>query len=257
MRPVHQWMALAIIVASQSMAGAQARQASTPAKPGSTATPADAKAAQPAAAAAGQPPKIRFKPPAGIGSASNAVAGGTRGATRELVIFVAAPSQVGLTASAQPDLYWYVSRPLTLAPEFMLVEVGGTQALVERKLTLPTTAGFQRIALKDLGVELQEGREYMWQISLGSNARGGSGGLIDASGRVRRQALPAELAGKVAAEDTLAAAAVYAESGYWYDAVMRLRDKAGRTGGFSEPEIGLFESAGLGQLIRRATDSGN
>jgi Domain of Unknown Function (DUF928) len=249
------WQSVAqcFLMACLVNAPAHAQQAQAAGKPSSP--QAETKAPPAAPSGTRDQPKIRFKPPTGIGAASNAVAGGTRGNARELVLFVAAPNQLGLTATGRPDLYWYVSRALSVAPDFMLVEVGGTQPLVERKLSLPTGAGFQRISLSELGVELQEGREYLWQISLGSGSPAGN--MLDASGRIRRLAAPADLAGRVAGNDALMAAAAYADAGYWYDAVMRLRDNAGRSGGFSEPEISLFDSAGLGQLIRRATDSSN
>lgn len=225
-----------------------------PSKPGQSTSTSEVKATTPAKTQSSEAPKIRFRPPAGIGAATGTVTGGTRGGSRELVLFLAAPYQVGLSASTQPDLYWYVSRPLAAPPEFTLVEANGTQALIERTLAVPLTAGFQRISLRELGIHLQEGREYLWQISLGSSVDRVVGHSLDASGLLRCVAPATTLSARIAAANNFSAAALYAEAGYWYDAVMRLRDSAGRSGGFSEPELGLFESAGLGQLMRRATE---
>lgn len=245
-----------VMAVAAASSGAGASPAPSSPAPVREAAPASVPQASPPAA-----PQVRFKPPAGIGAAGKTLAGATRGNVREWVMFVAAPAGPGLSAQAQPILYWYVSRVPGTAPSFMIVESGGEKPLAEVQLPSPQAPGFQSIDFKALGLSLEEGKEYVWQVSLEARppGAGSAGRVIDALGRIQWQKPGAGLSRWISGGDEIEGAAALAEAGYWYDASARLRAVASRRPGtlpssFIEAEVSLYESAGLGHLVRLSAE---
>ena len=137
--------------------------------------------------------------------------GSTRGIAQRLSLAVIAPDHVGLSSTAQPDLYWYISRPVETPLEFALYPVDATDPLVEKAIPPVSSAGIQRIRLSELGVKLKPGEEYQWLISFASKPNSRAKEAV-ASGRVRVQPSSTPLGSYAAA----------AQAGYWYDAYAAL-----------------------------------
>jgi hypothetical protein len=118
---------------------------------------------------AGQVTKtILYQPPRGLGAPSpgRRVGGGTRGTNKSVpILSVLAPDHTGLTVREQPDLYWFASDVVTTPVELTLTLEKGDAPLLEKRLSVPTKAGIQRVRLSDYGVKLIPGERYNWSIA--------------------------------------------------------------------------------------------
>src|SRR5207253_604434 len=123
---------LAFVLTVPQATTAQDKRAAQP-------TPASTTAAAPA-----------YKPPL-RGAPGGRVGGGTRGTGREtsFVLSVLAPDHTGLTASEQPSLYWFISRPTAFPVEISIVDPSATEPLLEAQLPPPIEPGVHRIRLAD------------------------------------------------------------------------------------------------------------
>ena len=247
------WVAIALISAlaqfgapgiawSQDKSVAEAKKATEAAK--AQADKAAAVAATPPAKPAA---KLNYLPP-GKGVPIRREGGATRGGDlRELALSVVTPEHVGWSSTAQPELYWFVSRPVTTTVMFTIIAAGGTaiDPLFEGMLAAPSRAGIHAVSLTNLKVMLEGNTDYEWSISLVGDPQSRSRDIL-ASGRIRNVPLSAELkAGLAGANDDLRAERL-ASTGYWYDVVALLR----KTAPASAMEISLYESAGLARIAK-------
>lgn len=202
---------------------------------------ADKKPAPQPAAGTASAAAVEYRPPT-RGAPRVRVGGSTRTMARALSLAVIAPDHAGLAATEQPELYWYISRPVEAPLEFTLVAVDATDALVETAIPPVSEAGIQKISLADLGVKLKPGEEYQWLISFASKPGSRAKDAI-ASGRVRVQKPGSEM-GSYAA---------YAKAGYWYDAFAGLRAEMARhprDAALAQAQQSLLEQVGLGEIAR-------
>jgi len=210
----------------------------------------DKKPPAPHQEAARPPAEVEYRPPA-RGAPRVRVGGSTRSMARALSLAVIAPDHAGLSAVDQPELYWYISRPVETPLEFTLVAVDATDPLVETTIAPVAREGIQRLRLADMKVRLKPGEEYQWLISFASKPGSRAKDAI-ASGRVRVQP-PSQ---------PLASYAEFARAGYWYDAYASLRHEMARRPGdarLAAAQQSLLEQVGLGEVARseraRLTDS--
>jgi len=145
----------------------------------------DKKPPAPQQEAARPPAEVEYRPPA-RGAPRVRVGGSTRSMARALSLAVIAPDHAGLSAVDQPELYWYISRPVETPLEFTLVAVDATDPLVETTIAPVAREGIQRLRLADMKVRLKPGEEYQWLISFASKPGSRAKDAI-ASGRVRVQ----------------------------------------------------------------------
>lgn len=232
---------------------AQEKSAAKPASPttGKTestrdkvAAPADAKAL----------PRLQFLPPKGSGKAGRTEPGATRGPdARELALSVIAAKEAGLSSTAQPDLYWFVSRAVSSGVVLAIMPLGtnAIDPLFEGPLPPASAPGLQRTSLKDVKVTLVPDVEYDWSISIVTNPNSRSGDVM-ASGRVRHVAPAGQLQASLATASEDARAELLAANGYWYDVVDYLRRKAAG----SSTEISFYEAAGLQRVVRHLKEGG-
>lgn len=169
-------------------------------------------------------PMPTYKPPL-RGAPASRVGGGSRGADSGAApqIAVLAPDHTGYTTQEQPNLYWYLSKPVATRLEITVINDQSIQPLLEKKLEIPTQAGIQRLSLKDLGIRLKSGIEYRWFVGLVTDPQQRSNDII-ASGTIQRNDATPALKEKLAKADKKAAAFAYAEEGYWYDAIASISD---------------------------------
>ena len=64
---------------------------------------------------------------------------------------VLAPESTGLTSSASPTLYWFVSRAPTRQVEFALIRDDRIEPVAELTLGVPVTVGIIKVSLAELG----------------------------------------------------------------------------------------------------------
>jgi hypothetical protein len=155
-----------------------------------------------------------------VGKPRRRVGGGRRGGESAPRVTALVPDHVGLTAQAQPSLYWRLEGAAAPGARFEIALTDGEaiDPLVERALGGPLSPGLQRIDLAELGVSLAVGPEYEWSVALVVDPQERSRDLVT-TGWIRRVAEPDPPAGD---------AATRAAQGLWYDALdAAARDPAG------------------------------
>jgi len=184
--------------------------------------PPSASAPSPAAAAASAPNPV-YKPPL-RGAPGGRIGGATRGVARDVfVLSVLAPDHTGLTAVEQPSLFWYISNPISLPLELTVMDPRTAQPLLETPLPAPRQGGIQRVRLADHGVRLEPGVAYRWFIAVVADPGRRSRDILS-GGAIERGDLPDALKARLAAAKEQEKPALYAESGYWYDALGSISD---------------------------------
>jgi hypothetical protein len=150
------------------------------------------------------------------------VGGGTRTtASGTATVKVLAPEAVGLTTRAQPTLYWFVSDAVEKPVVVTLIDEQTIDPLLELTLAAPTAAGIQALDLATLGVRLETGRHYEWEVAL-VDASGERHRDIYARGAIERVDASADLAAKLQGGAPMEKAKALAQAGIWYDAVDEL-----------------------------------
>jgi len=150
-----------------------------------------------------------YKPPK-LGAPSVRVGGATRSIER---IYALAPDHVGLTTSAQPRFYWFVSAFERNPARFVLKNAENSATIVQYQLAEQPSEGFGYLDLKDLGIRLTEGVSYQWSVEL--IRHGDDSSMISSLGFVQRVA-PTRQTGMTGMDEIPFAAA---EAGLWYDAI--------------------------------------
>lgn len=205
--------------------------------------------------AAGSPGLIRvdatfaYSPPMRGSTSKGRVGGGTRGtgAGPAVTLEVLAPEHAGLTVSAQPTLYWFVSERIESDAELTIVDDTSVDPLLELKLTSPIEPGIHAVSLAEHGVKLKTGVPYQWFVAVVVDPSQRSYDVI-AGGEIERVAQPSDLASQVQSAGTQGAPRVYAEAGIWYDALeklsMQIGDRPGDAG-LRQQRAALLDQVGL------------
>ncbi len=185
-----------------------------------------------------------YKPPM-LGAPATRVGGASRGSPDNdgLTLSVLAPESTGLTRRAQPTLYWCSSKSLTTPLEFSLNDDHSIKPLVEMKLN----AAQPGIHALHLTYPLKTGVEYQWAIAAVADPNQRAGDLI-AGGTIQRveptPALAAQLDNASPREQVL----LYAEQGFWYDALAVLSEQIDANPAdhqLREQRVALLEQVGL------------
>jgi hypothetical protein len=157
------------------------------------ATPSPAKAATPKPAASPTPAsvpslrgKLNLKSP-NLGAPGSRVDAATRGDGDEIAsLYVLTPETIGLTARAQPSLFWYQTKPARLPFEFALLRPGQAAPVLALRWPDGLRAGFQRLRLAEHGVSLEPNVDYQWVVALVRDPKSRSRDILS-SGWIRRQ----------------------------------------------------------------------
>ena len=151
-----------------------------------------------------------------VGAPKTRIGGGVRGLNVELLAMpkldVLTPEQTGYTTQASPSLYYYVSEDTQLEFEFTLNR--NEQTLFETRMTTQLEKGINQVSLKELGLKLDEGVEYEWNVAVIPDPTQGSLD-VTSTGTIKR----------VKAEKKMANYEEYAENGIWYDMLEDLNGK--------------------------------
>lgn len=192
---------------------------------------------------AAKPAAITYKPPL-RGAPAGRVGGGTRGTDREsFQLMVLAPNHAGQTVSAQPTLYWYISKVTTYPVELTITERGAEKPLLEEVIKGPERGGIQAVRLADHGVALKKNTQYKWFVTLVTDSAYRSKDIL-AGGIITPVDAPESVAGK---EDPY----LYAQEGLWYDAFDALSERIEAEPGNTELRMeraALLEQVGLKEV---------
>ena len=166
-----------------------------------------------------KPKKMPIYRPPLRGAPSGRVAGGTRGLGEDIPQLCAlVPEHVGLTVNEQPRLYYFLSGPSALPLEFTVTERQAVYPLVEARIHPPQTAGIHAIDLADYDKQLKSGVQYRWFIALVPDDEHRAKDIL-ASGAIELVAASEGLKAKLKQTGDAEAAYIYAEAGFWYDAL--------------------------------------
>jgi hypothetical protein len=134
-----------------------------------------------------------------------------------------APRQTGYSADAQPVFYWYISSSWPGKIEFTINESGAAAPLLETQIEGPFEKGIYRIDLKDYDVHLQPETEYEWFLVIIPDPLERSADFL-ASATVRYVKAPEDLQTALQRTSRETLPDIYAQKGYWYDAMENLCD---------------------------------
>jgi hypothetical protein len=168
-------------------------------------------------------------PPPDIGKPQTTTGGGSRGEcdfegepkqlteTEKQGLTALVPSSGwGLTTSAHPTFWFYVSDSRQLPAEFVLQDEATEETIYQTPLTVTGTPGVISISLPSTVAPLEIGKRYRWGIELLCNPQK----TIFVEGLVQRVELSPDLKSQLKKATPQQRLALYAKEGFWYDALM-------------------------------------
>jgi hypothetical protein len=148
--------------------------------------------------------------------------GGSRaGGVKLPSIYVLAPRHVALTTQAQPALFWYQTGAAVSEFELTVTEPKKAQPLLNVRASSKLEEGMHSVSLARQKTSLAPKTTYQWSVALIADPANRSKDVI-ASGIIERVEPPAALAAKIEKASHAERAALYAEGGYWYDALQSI-----------------------------------
>lgn len=169
------------------------------------------------------PRLFAYKPPL-RGTPGNRVGGGTRGTDRDMPVIVAlVPDHTGLTTKGQPTLYWHLSNPTKYNIEFTLNDEQSIDPIIEVNIKDNGIQGFHAIRISDYNINLKQGVEYQWFVTVVRDQEQRSKDII-ATGLVRRIEPSSTLNRLLNNADKGDMPYIFAEQGIWYDTLSSLSD---------------------------------
>jgi len=168
------------------------------------------------------------------GAPKTRVGGGTRSGGQQLHLALLAPEQTGLTRSASPTLYWWLSQDHPGPVEVIVTAENAVMPVLRLRPPVPVAAGIHAVDLSAAGLALEAGISYRWSVAIirDENAR--------ARDVVATATLEYEPDGDVAQDAHALAAA-----GLWYDALDALDRDADRDG-----RAALLDQVSLTEVAR-------
>lgn len=161
------------------------------------------------------PDALVYTPPPDMDNPDARIVGTTR---ESRVVLLLAPNHVAWTSVASPSLHYFFTRPVNDDVEILLVVTEERNGALDLTLHPPFEAGLHRVALTDLGVELDRDRLYHWSVSV--VVERDRRWLDDVAVGAVRWTVPDEaLKQRLVAADLTGRAALFGENGYWYDMV--------------------------------------
>lgn len=125
-------------------------------------------------------------------------------------------NHVPTTVSGRPTFLWYVSAPVSM--RFSLVEPGVANPVFNTKLQAKKS-GIVQLGIQSKIPELKEGKEYRWTVSIICNEEHPSENIYARAWIERVSKTPILIQTLNVVNEERELAAVYAQSGVWYDAI--------------------------------------
>jgi hypothetical protein len=198
-----------------------------------------------------------YQPPTGVGAPARREGAGARGCVYggELAKLIALmPAEnVGWTTAGYPRFYWYLPLNQASFVQFTLETATG-EMIYQTQLPVTPDSGVMSLKLPAAaGISpLQEGDRYRWQVELFCNPDAPQGEL-QVEGWVEHQVPEPELAAKLTEATGSEQIALYAQNGYWFDALDGLAQLQ-MTHPHDETVLArwteLLESVGLGAIAQ-------
>jgi Domain of Unknown Function (DUF928) len=200
--------------------------------------------------AAAKPAAFSFNAPL-RGAPATRVGGASRSAAATAMsLDVLAPNQTGYTTQASPTIYWYVSETINKPVEVTLTGTrleDAVKPLLEVTLQPPISKGIHALRLEDHGVSLKPDAEYQYFVAVVKNYNQRADDVI-AGGSIKRVSASADVQAKLKQASPVQAAAVYAESGIWYDAIDALSKQIAANPALRAQRAALLEQVGLNDV---------
>ena len=170
-----------------------------------------------------------YKPPA-RGAPGGRVGGASRGTVKATMPLptiepLAPDGNAGQTISPTPILYFYASQPITWPTQFTISAPLRPDPVIEVNIPAPQEAGVYAVRTADYHVQLQPGVLYTWSVSVILNAKAPSRDIV-ASASLLRAASDPTLESALHGAPPSRRAALFAQAGFWYDAVAAAADMA-------------------------------
>lgn len=171
-----------------------------------------------------------YVPPSGLGAPGRRESAGTRGCAfgnPASLIALMPTENIGLTADPYPQFYWYMPVSQAEFLEFTLSSVDADGAasapIYTTRLAVPENAGIVSLEIPETAdlPMLEAGDRYQWQVAAFCNPQSANGDL-QIQGWVEYQPPTAGLQSSLALVSESDQASLYAQNGYWFDAVDHL-----------------------------------
>lgn len=193
---------------------------------------------------------VRYKPPR-MGKPAGRVGGGTRGVAAEGPEVVAlVPDHTGRASGPQPSLCWYLARPMDMRIEIVLNDESSVKPVLERQLQMPERGGIHCLDLAEHNIRLIRGIEYRWFVAVVPDPAHRSKDIVSGGAVMYEEPGPV-LQTRLKDSTGEAAAAAYAEEGFWYDAVAVLGKTLGKEPRARPALVSLLEQAGLQETAKK------
>ncbi len=153
------------------------------------------------------------------------VRGGSKGkelsASVPSVMVPLIPETTGLTSMSQPSLLWYVSGSWPDKMEFRINTFKADEPVLDTHIPGPSSEGIYRIDLAEYNISLKPNTEYEWFLTIVFDENDRSADYF-ISGTIMYLPPGDEASEHLKNTPADRLYAVYAETGYWYDAIAHL-----------------------------------
>jgi hypothetical protein len=192
-------------------------------------------------------PPPRGAPGGRIGGASRSAA--VPVATLPIIEPLAPADHAGLSARADPTLYYFLSRPSTWSMAFTIAAPGQPAPVLEVAIQPPDAAGIYPLSLAHYHIRLQPGIDYTWSVSVVIDPHAWSHNIVASAGIVFDPAQAAALAATPSPTVT-----DFAADGLWYDAIAGAVAEARGPGGRGALDS-LLRQVGLPEVTNSAVEA--
>jgi len=197
---------------------------------------------------------IAYRPP-NRGAPRTTVGAGSRGCPQSLNVtlsLLAPNDHVGLTSSSRPSFSWFVSDASPVPVEFALVEPGKAKPILVKQLKADKR-GIMELNLPKDAPGLSPDKEYRWSVSLVCNPIRRSNDVY-AQSWIKFVPMPGATSNSLSEKSTtLEQARIFADGGYWYDALSALnlaRQTQPNNPSISIAQKELLDQIGMTEVIK-------
>ncbi|PSB01862.1 DUF928 domain-containing protein [Merismopedia glauca] len=179
--------------------------------------------------------EAKYKPKGQKPPKDSSISTGTRSGCDTQITLLAPQVYVGQTSSTRPKLVWNLSSNSSTDEDktydliLTIFEILPDKRKIMRvkPIEFQARAGIVQQSLTGEQVDLEVGKTYLWQVA--SPCSGGNYNVHEAE--IEVTAMPSELKKRLlAVKDPVTKANLYAEEGYWYEALAETIPPAGQPG---------------------------
>lgn len=191
---------------------------------------------------------FQYEPPVGRSMPLHREGGGTRGKDGVSISLAAlVPNHIALTTKKQPSLFWYQSEAVPVILEITINDEKSFTPILEATITGANKKGILRLDFSDYGLDLAQDTNYEWFVTLVYDPEKRSKDVL-ASGMIKYVRPSKLLTEKLSKAKGMEVPALYAESGFWYDAMLsisELIDADPEDKSLRDARLSLLEQVGL------------